>query len=457
MSDLYRGRYSEKGSFLGKGAYGVVVEAKALQDVSKNVKKGQNVAIKTINRIFHNRHEAKRLLRELNILQLFRGHNCIVQLLDIIPPLPDNENFVQLSLVFECADTDMKQVIKSNQKFTSLHVEYILYQLCNSCLYMHSAGIVHRDLKLANILINSDCSIKVCDFGLARGINDEESADATDLMKMESVEECDDYKGNKKGHGSSGSSSSNSSDGSSSGKDERRAIKKEKRKQAVKQRVVTKHVVTRWYRAPEVILLQLKQEHLPAIDMWSVGCIFGELLQMNDRFCKDHTQRKCLFPGSTCFPLSGKDPFSKSDRGDQLNVIFSKLGSPSLEEIRKIENQEVREALQSKAPIKPCPIQEIFPSFPTDTEECRKYIENEKKIRRAIDLMLCLLQFDVEKRATAEDALKHKYFYRVKEPQLEVQHKPIRFEFEDQSLDSDQIRDMIVNVVNVYNDKNNQQ
>jgi len=71
-------------------------------------------------------------------------------------------------------------------------------------------------------------------------------------------------------------------------------------------------------------------------------------------------------------------------------------------------------------------------------------------------LLLQLLHFDVEKRITAEQALKHKYFYRVKEPQLEIQHKPIRFEFEDQSLDRNQIRDMIVEVVDVYNSKNTQ-
>jgi len=84
-------------------------------------------------------------------------------------------------------------------------------------------------------------------------------------------------------------------------------------------------------------------------------------------------------------------------------------------------------------------------------------LKMKKKIRRAIDLMLRLLQFDVEKRATAEEALKHKYFYRVKEPQLEVQHKPIRFEFEDQSLDRNQIREMIVDMISAYNTKTKQQ
>ncbi|ETO04032.1 mitogen-activated protein kinase 2, partial [Reticulomyxa filosa] len=133
----------------------------------------------------------------------------------------------------------------------------------------------------------------VCDFGLARGINDEEGADATDLMKTESNEDGEDTKESKQKSELS-SSSLSATDKSSTSKDgTTRAVKKEKKKQA-KQREPTKHVVTRWYRAPEVILLQLKQEHLPAIDMWSVGCIFGELLQMNDRFCKDHTQRKCL-------------------------------------------------------------------------------------------------------------------------------------------------------------------
>ncbi|ETO36926.1 hypothetical protein RFI_00136, partial [Reticulomyxa filosa] len=121
--------------------------------------------------------------------------------------------------------------------------------------------------------------IKVCDFGLARGINDE---DATDLMKIESTEEQDEFKESKKESDMSTSSAlTDHADTSASTE-----AKKTKRNKIAKQREPTKHVVTRWYRAPEVILLQLKQQHLAAIDMWSVGCIFGELLQMNDRFCK---------------------------------------------------------------------------------------------------------------------------------------------------------------------------
>ncbi|ETO16501.1 Protein kinase domain containing protein [Reticulomyxa filosa] len=149
-------------------------------------------------------------------------------------------------------------------------------------------------------------------------------------------------------------------------------------------------------------------------------------------------------------------------------VIFSKLGSPTEEEIQKIESEEARESLLKIGSVKPCPIQEIFPAFPANTDECK----SEKKIRRAIDLMLRLLQFDVEKRITAEEALKHKYFYRVKEPQLEVQHKPVRFAFEEQTLDREQIRviypkalstcmlfvflkiEMIVEIINKYNENN---
>jgi serine/threonine protein kinase len=50
--------------------------------------------------------------------------------------------------------------------------------------YMHAANILHRDLKPANILINEDCTIKICDFGLARSysrLNEEYASQLTTI------------------------------------------------------------------------------------------------------------------------------------------------------------------------------------------------------------------------------------------------------------------------------------
>ena len=89
--------------------------------------------------------------------------------------------------------------------------------------YIHSANVLHRDLKPSNLLINANCDLKICDFGLARtGPNQQE--------------------------------------------------------------FMTEYVVTRWYRAPELLLAC--SDYTSAIDVWSVGCIFAELLA-----------RKALFPG----------------------------------------------------------------------------------------------------------------------------------------------------------------
>lgn len=48
--------------------------------------------------------------------------------------------------------------------------------------YIHSANVVHRDLKPGNLLVNADCELKICDFGLARGIADSSSPDENNLM-----------------------------------------------------------------------------------------------------------------------------------------------------------------------------------------------------------------------------------------------------------------------------------
>lgn len=50
------------------------------------------------------------------------------------------------------------------------HIITILYNILCATQFMHSANIIHRDIKPANILINSDCEVKLCDFGLSRAL-----------------------------------------------------------------------------------------------------------------------------------------------------------------------------------------------------------------------------------------------------------------------------------------------
>lgn len=65
---------------------------------------------------------------------------------------------------------------------------------------------------------------------------------------------------------------------------------------------LTSHVVTRWYRPPEIILMN--EDYNYAVDIWSVGCIFAELMSMMKENFPDFTDRMPLFPGKGCYPLS---------------------------------------------------------------------------------------------------------------------------------------------------------
>jgi mitogen-activated protein kinase 1/3 len=67
-------------------------------------------------------------------------------------------------------------------------------------------------------------------------------------------------------------------------------------------RILSRHVVTRWYRPPEIILTE--KDYGTPVDIWSIGCIFGELLGMMEEHGKTFQERKPLFPGRSCFPLS---------------------------------------------------------------------------------------------------------------------------------------------------------
>ena len=80
--------------------------------------------------------------------------------------------FTDLFVVLELADSDLRQVISSSMSIQpdSLVVQTIVYNILVGLKFLHSAGVLHRDIKTANILLNEDCSIKICDFGLSRTI-----------------------------------------------------------------------------------------------------------------------------------------------------------------------------------------------------------------------------------------------------------------------------------------------
>lgn len=195
------------------------------------------------------------------------------------------------------------------------------------------------------------------------------------------------------------------------------------KKQMVK-RTITRHVVTRWYRAPEVILLQQKEKTLSAVDMWSVGAIFAELLQMQRETRPDPSKRGPIFPGESCFPLSIKDQMDYANRADQMQVIFEIIGSPTEQEILKITDEKAQKYLRNLPPKKLANLSKYFPGSDTD----------------GLDLLLLLLKFDVDSRITVDEALEHPYMQSVRDLNHERTKKPVTFAFEAAQLGHKKLR-----------------
>jgi len=392
----------KKVCYLGSGSYGDVWEA--ISPAGKH----PHVAIKTVRNCFNNINDAKRLLRELRILRILRHHPAIINLEDIIPPT-DVLNFSGLSIVLEFVDTDLKKCIHSDQNFTTLHVQHLIHQLLLGLKYIHSANIVHRDIKPANILVNGDCSLKICDFGLARCITENFNEPAPLSRDILPAVRDD---------------------------DEKLSIDSRKKKSVKKGSLnMTSHVVTRWYRAPEVILLQQERLHVAAVDMWAVGCILGELLGMIKDNCPDYCDRHPLFPGTSAWPHSWEDSDAWKQKSDQLNVIFRKIGTPSSKEIQMMKKLEVRKYLKRLPKKNAVNWRVVYPqSGPKE-----------------LDLLKGLLRFNYKKRLTVEESLDHEFLKDVRHKEYELRHKPVKFEFEDIQLDMLTVQALIIDEIIFWN------
>ncbi|CAD8137187.1 unnamed protein product [Paramecium octaurelia] len=396
---------------IGSGSYGQVVEA-----MQKSTNK--KVAIKRLTAIFDDEIDCKRILREICILRELK-HQNLIQIIEILEP-QDPKSFDTIYVVMEYAQSDLKKLFKSPIHLQFLHIQTIVYNICVGLKYLHSAKVLHRDLKPANVLLNEDCTVKICDFGLARSV---QGIDATDQALEEELarqQEEPKKKDEKKGP--------------------RMLQKQNKLNAKAVKRELTGHVVTRWYRAPEVILLE--KDYTAAIDVWSVGCIFAELLNMMKENAPTFLDRAPLFPGTSCFPLSpersaiakkGGFPYSNTD---QLTVIFSVLGTPGEKDMDFVTDKKAIEYLKS-FPKKPkVAFVEIFPGAPPE----------------ALDFLDKCLQFSPKIRITLDQAIEHPMLQKVRDKKKETAAPgPIYLDFEQEGdLQIPRLRELFLREISKY-------
>ena len=202
-------------------------------------------------------------------------------------------------------------------------------------------------------------------------------------------------------------------------------------------RQLTGHVVTRWYRAPELILLE--KDYGQAIDMWSVGCIFAELLGMMKQSAATYMDRKPLFPGRSCFPLS-PDRHARIQangfpvaRDDQLAVIFDVLGTPNDDDISFVTDAKAVAYLKSFEPIQRVDMGAKYPGASAE----------------GVDLLNRMLQVNPYFRISVEEALNHPFFNRVRKPHKEREaDSQITLGFEAEgTLDSTRLRELFVEII----------
>lgn len=283
---------------IGYGAFGVVWSVTDPRD-------GKMVALKKMPNVFQNLVSSKRVYREIKMLCFFK-HENVLSALDLLQP-PHIDFFQEIYVITELMQSDLHKIIVSPQPLSADHIKVFLYQILRGLKYLHSSNILHRDIKPSNLLVNSNCVLKICDFGLAR------------------VAEVDRY------------------------------------------RNMTLEVVTQYYRAPE--LLMGSRHYTSAIDIWSVGCIFAELLG-----------RRILFQAQS--PIQ------------QLELIVDLLGTPTMAEMKYACDGAKRHILNKPRKL---------PSL------SKLYVLSSHASSEAVYLISQMLMFNPDERISCGEALANGY------------------------------------------------
>lgn len=337
---------------------------KVIQAFDKEAKK--HVAIKKVENLKQqNKFFLIRMIREILVLAHLKNHDNCIELLDLIFPPGGKDDFNDVYIVTDLMESDLRALLNKGKIFSDQFTKFIIYQSFRALKYVHSANILHRDLKPANILINSDLDIKVCDYGLSRGF-----------------EFGDEFS---------------------------------------KSYVITKH-----YRPPELDLFW--ETMLPSQDVWSLGCIFAELLSE-----KKSPVQKILFKSKNYI--------------QRINEIMSLVGAPkTTKEIFGCDKAKnyLKNIVKSKA-FKRKDFKEVFP--------------NANPL--AVDLLGKMLVWNPYDRISVEKAMKHPYFKEIYEADFNDTeahlHKTLKqFKYR---ADSDSSREQILsdlhNLILDWNKKKN--
>jgi len=278
---------------------------------------GRPVAIKKVCNAGGDKTAAKRLLREIRFLRHLRGHPNVISVEDVV--VRWHKSTMDVYIVTELMEADLEQIIKSSQALSNEHVRCLIFQLMNGIRHLHHAGVVHRDLKPANCVVDSQCRLKVCDLGLSRHVTD-----------AALVPEGEDAR-------------------------------------------FTDYVVTRWYRAPE--LLMGNKRYTTKVDMWAVGCVLAELIGRRPLFCGD-------------------------DTSDMLVRIASKIGKPSPATIASLSGEPAARAFVSAIPPRQTlTLSELYPAADAG----------------ALELLGGLLEWGVAERAGIDEAMAMRYVRDLRE------------------------------------------